>query len=321
MWCTVKVRATRCATSCKGGSREASASVVVAARTTVSFGVKSRLIITILLSGNESLKHAGNLVFSKILSDFRGDYARADRKDKRKVLTRVLETVASLDPPARFLRRTGDGRYFLASEESIIRNVSRALREKKGAKKSATPPKRTSASKQETTRSTQDAAVKKSTGTLLAVLDSTEKFPLDEELQELVNRALENEKATAPPSDDSDTILPTTRLEPCSSGVPVFPSKNDTLNASHLSPKCPLIPTGDSMLDVDPHALLDEVSHELNVLSEFDDTELGTFADEVVLAEWEFVASLGPSEGSALHRVQTSPTTVMDFPRCEEKET
>ena len=82
--------------------------------------------------GNGIAKNRGNRIFRNMVWNLRDEYVRADRSDKRVVANRVIDAMAQLDPPGRFIARSSSStKYVEVNRKKAVEKTCQALREKK----------------------------------------------------------------------------------------------------------------------------------------------------------------------------------------------
>ena len=81
--------------------------------------------------GNGIAQQQGNINFRRIVWEFRDTYEKAYRNAKKEVAVEVIEDIASLDPPGRFVCRLDNDTFVEVPYERALEKTCQALREKK----------------------------------------------------------------------------------------------------------------------------------------------------------------------------------------------
>lgn len=95
----------------------------------------------ILGRGNNIGKLPGNVNFRRVCWKFKPVYLRSYREEKQPIAEKVIETIARLSPPGRFLEQAEDeDHYVLVDRKKAIEKVCQLLREKKVTKPKGMDP-------------------------------------------------------------------------------------------------------------------------------------------------------------------------------------
>ncbi|KAL7460590.1 hypothetical protein ACHAXS_003065, partial [Conticribra weissflogii] len=99
-------------------------------------GISPRENDVILGRGGLSNNNPGNIHFRRVVAALKGEYAKLTKnKDKRSFAVKIYEEIRGLDPPGRFLQKSKDGDWTLASREKAVDKVQHCLREKRNEEK------------------------------------------------------------------------------------------------------------------------------------------------------------------------------------------
>eukprot|EP00980_Cylindrotheca_fusiformis_P017897 scaffold5682_cov140-Cylindrotheca_fusiformis.AAC.8 len=79
--------------------------------------------------------HPGNRRFRDVIALHRPDYIRATKMDKPKVARRIVRAIRQGNPPGRFLKKSGDGKWYDVGDRCAAEKTSQGLRERSNAEK------------------------------------------------------------------------------------------------------------------------------------------------------------------------------------------
>lgn len=90
--------------------------------------------------GTQTARIGGNVNFRKVCWKIKAQYLFAKRDEKREIAKQVINEIASLNPPGRFLEEVGEEQYVLVDQSRAIEKTCQQLREKKVRKPAGMSP-------------------------------------------------------------------------------------------------------------------------------------------------------------------------------------